>query len=258
MSILRLVLKAAAPLPNLESFTRYLFIGPHPDDIEIGCGATVSKLTSLGKEVSFLICLDGRYGLANAPKGTTSEELIAIRHNESLESARSLGVDDVHFLEFSDGGFYDIEELRKAMAIRIGVFKPDVIFAVDPDVTNECHIDHLNVGQQAKILANFASNKEIMAQYGATPANVKAIALYMTAKPNRFISTRGGHVAKQLDAIFNVHLSQFPKGCPEQKSIPLYLKLRSYFFGIRSFKGRAEGFRVIDETHMHCMPEGGN
>jgi len=258
MSILRLVLKAAAPLPKLEDFTRYLFIGPHPDDIEIGCGATVSKLVSLGKEVSFLICLDGRYGLANAPKDTTPEQLVAIRHNEALESARSLGVDDVHFLEFSDGGFYDVEELRKAMAVRIGVFKPDVIFAVDPDVTNECHIDHLNVGQQAKILANFASNADIMAQYGASVANVKAIALYMTAKPNRFVGTGKKHLEKQLDSIFNVHRSQFPKGCPESRSITLYLKLRSTFFGIRSLKGQAEGFRVIDETHMHCMPEGGN
>ncbi|MBR2280998.1 MAG: PIG-L family deacetylase [Spirochaetales bacterium] len=256
MSFLRLVLKAVSPIPKLESFTRYLFIGPHPDDIEIGCGATVSKLVSLGKEVSFLICLDGRYGLANAPKGTTPEELVAIRHNEAMESARSLGVDDVHFLEFSDGGFYSVEELRKALAVRVGVFKPDVIFATDPDVTNECHIDHLNVGQQAKIVANFASNKEIMAQYGALPANVKAIALYMTAKPNRFISTRGGHVSKQLDSVLNVHLSQFPKGCPDQKMMPLYIRMRSYLYGIRSLKGQAEGFRVIDGMRMHCIPEG--
>ena len=99
MSLLRLVLKAAAPLPKLEGFSRYLFIGPHPDDIEIGAGATVSKLVSLGKGVSFLICLDGRYGLTNAPEGTTPKDLIEIRKKEALESAAMLGVDDVHFLE---------------------------------------------------------------------------------------------------------------------------------------------------------------
>jgi len=254
MSVLKLVLKKAAPLPKLESFSRYLFIGPHPDDIEIGAGATASKLVSLGKEVSFLICLDGRFGLAYAPKGTTEDQLVKIRKAEARESAKRLGVDDVHFLDFSDGGFYDEKELRAAIAVQVGLFRPDVIFAVDPDVPNECHVDHITVGKQCKIVANFASNTEIMQRYGAKPADVKAIALYMTARPNRFVGTRG-HLQKQLDSVFSVHLSQFPPTCGEAKSIPMYLKLRSFFFGCRSLKGRAEGFRVIDGTHMHCLPE---
>ena len=33
MSITRLALRFAAPLPELLGFQRYLFIGPHPDDI---------------------------------------------------------------------------------------------------------------------------------------------------------------------------------------------------------------------------------
>ena len=254
MSILRLVLKSAAPLPKLESFSRYLFIGPHPDDIEIGCGATVSKLVSLGKEVSFLICLDGRYGLMNAPEGTLPKDLIEIRRKEAIESAKMLGVDDVHFLDLQDGGFYAERDLREAIATRVGIFKPDVMFAPDPDVPNECHIDHLNVGRQSKIVAQSAPNQWVMERYGANPADVKAIALYMTARPNTFIGTRG-HVDKQLDSIFNVHTSQFPDGCPQAKSISMYIKLRSYFFGIRSLKGRAEGFRMLDTTHMHCLPE---
>ncbi|MBP5552127.1 MAG: PIG-L family deacetylase [Spirochaetales bacterium] len=255
MSLLRRALKIAAPLPKLESFSRYLFIGPHPDDIEIGCGATVSKLVSLGKEVSFLICLDGRFGLTNAPEGTLPKDLIEIRRKEAIESANMLGVDDVHFLDMQDGGFYAERDLREAIATRVGIFKPDVMFAPDPDVPNECHIDHLNVGRQSKIVAHFAVNSWIMERYGAASTDVKAIALYMTAKPNSFIGTRGGHVSKQLDSIFKVHLSQFPEGCPEATSITRYIKLRSVFFGMRSRKGKAEGFRVIDSTHMHCLPE---
>ena len=51
MSILKLVLKAAAPLPDIEKSERYLFIGPHPDDIEIGAGATAAKLAAMGLKV---------------------------------------------------------------------------------------------------------------------------------------------------------------------------------------------------------------
>lgn len=36
MSLTSLAIRFAAPLPDLEAFDRYLFIGPHPDDIEVG------------------------------------------------------------------------------------------------------------------------------------------------------------------------------------------------------------------------------
>ena len=62
MSLTSLAIKFAAPLPDLESFDRYLFIGPHPDDIEVGAGATAAKLAAAGKKVCFLICLAGRLG----------------------------------------------------------------------------------------------------------------------------------------------------------------------------------------------------
>lgn len=74
MSITKLAIKLASPLPQLEGFERCLFIGPHPDDIEIGAGATAAKLAESGKAVAFLCCIDGRYGSASVPP----EELIPI------------------------------------------------------------------------------------------------------------------------------------------------------------------------------------
>ena len=107
MGITDIALKLAAPLPGLENYKRYLFIGPHPDDIEIGAGATAAKLIKEGKEVCFLICTDGRFGTVNAPEGLTSDALAALREKEALASAAMLGVQDVRFLRFCDGGFYE-------------------------------------------------------------------------------------------------------------------------------------------------------
>ena len=255
MSLTRIALKLAAPLPRLENFDRYLFIGPHPDDIEIGAGATVSRLTSLGKQVSFLICTDGRFGDENT--SLHGEELVQARREESIRSAAMLGVTDVRFLELSDGGFYTREELLTGIARVIGQVQPEVVFAPDPCVDSECHMDHLNVGQAVRNLACFAPYSGIMAGYGAESAQVKALAYYMTARPNRFVSTRG-HVEKQLSAIFSCHLTQFPPASPAAASIRLYLKLRALDFGLRSLKGQAEGFRVLGPTQMHCLPEAGS
>ena len=255
MSLTRLVLRFAAPVPQVESFQRYLFVGPHPDDIEIGAGATAAKLTAAGKRVTFLVCTDGRFGLEHAPQGTTPEELVGLRKAEAIASAQALGVTDVRFLDFSDGGFYDFETLVKAMAQIVGDVQPELIFAPDPDVTSECHIDHRNAGEAAKRLAFFAPFPEVMAQYGAAPAPVRALAFYMTAKPNRFVRTNG-LLHQQLDAIL-CHRTQFPQDSEAFKSLFLYLKLRSVDFGLRSLKGRAEGFRVLGQTHMHCLPEAG-
>ena len=257
MNLIRTALKFAAPAAKIESYERYMFIGPHPDDIEIGAGGTIAHLKSLNKEICFVICTDGRYGLDYAPVGTRPDDLIEIRKQESIASAKVLGVDDVTFLGFSDGGFYDPKDLLYALAKVIGEKKPDIIFAPDPSVTSECHIDHLNAGRISRRLAFFAPFKEIMKQYGAECAPVKAIAYYMSAKPNMFVST-GPYLNKQLDAVFGCHKSQFPEGCPDVSSITLYLKLRMYTFGIRSFKGKAEGFRVLDRTRMHCLPEAGD
>ena len=255
MSLLKHIIRIAAPAPELESFERYLFIGPHPDDIEIGAGASAAKLAAEGKQIRFLVCTDGRFGDGNMPKGTSSDKVAEIREEEAKASAEYLGIKDIRFLRFSDGGFYDNQKLLEAVAKEVGEFKPDVILAPDPCVTSECHADHINVGKAARQIACFAPYQGIMSQYGAESADVKAIAFYMTAKPNHYIRT-SGYLKKQLESICKCHPSQF--GGKEFDTLKLYLKLRAVDFGLRSFSKNAEGFRVLGQTQMHCLPEAGD
>lgn len=253
MSI-RPILHFAAPLPKLESFQRFLFLGPHPDDIEIGAGATAARFAAEGKEICFLICTDGRYGTDELDMSLQPEELAELRRWEARDSAAYLGVKDLRFLDFCDGGFYSEEDLCGEIARVIGDFQPDVIFAPDPDVGSECHPDHRNVGRSAKKLALFSGNAGIMERYGASAAQVQALALYMTAEANRFVGTTG-YLDRQLSSVFDFHKSQFPEGCGAAKAIRLYLKLRAFDFGLRALHCTAEGFRVLDRTRMHCFPE---
>lgn len=255
MSLTKLILDIAAPLPDLLSFERYLFIGPHPDDIEIGAGATAAKLAALGKKVAFVICTDGRYGTDNCP-GIGEDELASLRKEEALRSAKLLGIEDVRFLGLSDGGFYSEDELTQRLFEAVESFAPDLIFAPDWCAENECHIDHLTVGKVAAVVACSASNPGIMRRRGLKAVPVKAIAYYMTAKPNSFVRTGEFEKLRQA-AVFTCHLSQYPEGSPDSKALRLYLSLRAFDFGIRKLSCKAEGFRMLDKTRMHCVSEAG-
>ena len=249
MSLLKTIINIAAPVPEIESFDRYLFIGPHPDDLEIAAGATIAKLADMGKKICILICIDGRFGTANSDY--SPEEMIEIRKKESMASANYLGVKDVRFLGFCDGGLYEYENLTDAIAKEIGDFKPDIVFCPDPDVVNECHIDHLNVGRAVKTIAYLAPYYNLMREHGAESADVKAIGFFYTGKPNKFVKVKG-YLDKQLSSIFDCHVSQAPRGSEDEKTFTTYIKLKYYYYGCK------EGFRVLGRTQMHCLPEAGN
>lgn len=254
MGILHLILKFAIPQKPIESYKRYLFFGPHPDDIEIGAGATIAKLSKMNKQICFVIVTDGRFGFTAATQGMTSDELVKIRKQEAIASAKVLGVDDVRFLSLPDGDGYTGAELLKAMAGLVGEFKPDIIFAPDPMVPSECHQDHINTGEAAREIACFAPYAGIMETFGAESAPVEAIAYYMSRKVNMRVRSRG-NLKRQLEAIFTCHRSQFPEGSAEAKAIRTYLRLRSLLTGLRCFSLSAEGFRVYSGDRMHCLPE---
>ena len=84
------LLKHGVPLPKITDFQRYLFIGPHPDDIEVACAPTVKQLTQSGKHVEFLILTDG--GIGTIDLMLSGKELIERRQSESRASAALLGV----------------------------------------------------------------------------------------------------------------------------------------------------------------------
>ena len=257
MSLCGKILKVACPLPKIEDFERYLFVAAHPDDIEVGAGATVAKLAAAGKKICFLICTDGRFGFENLSDGTSIDELVEIRKKETIKGAGIMGVSDVRFLNLSDGGFYSQEELMQGIIKTIADFQPDIMLAPDPCVISECHIDHLNIGDAVRRTSYLAHHDAIMRNHGAYGAPVKAVAFFMTSHFNTYVKT-DGYLDTQLSALFDAHVSQFPAGCKDGESIRKYIKIRSKFNGIRNLCRDAEGFRILGLTHMHCLPEAGD
>jgi len=73
-----------------------LAFGAHPDDVELGCGATIAKEVSLGKKVGIVDLTRGELG----SRGSAD-----LRDEEAAIAAKILGISVRENLRFADGFF---------------------------------------------------------------------------------------------------------------------------------------------------------
>ncbi|MBQ8872594.1 MAG: hypothetical protein IJ032_01435, partial [Clostridia bacterium] len=72
-----------------------------------------------------------------------------------------------------------------------------------------------------------------------------------TDKPNSYIGVKKC-LATHMQAV-RCHMSQFTE--QEFANLQKYFTIRQLRFGFRTFKGRADGYRVLGAAHQHCFPE---
>lgn len=109
-----------------------LAIGAHPDDIELGCGGTISALSRMGKTVIAVFMTKGEQ--SGNPE---------VRPKESIEALSLLGVKEVYFGDFPDS---EVPCSRQAIDFLEAFFvanKPDTILT---HTVNDIHQDHRQVG----------------------------------------------------------------------------------------------------------------
>lgn len=125
---------------------RVMVVTPHPDDFEIGCGGTVAKWIKDGAEAVLIVSTSGDKGTEDPEM--TSEKLAAIRHEEQLNAAKVIGLKDVVFLGYPDGGLEDTAEFRGHLVRQIRLHRPDVLLTTDPFRRSfYIHRDHRMAGQ---------------------------------------------------------------------------------------------------------------
>ena len=135
-------------MDSFETPQRAMFVIPHPDDGESGCGGTVAKWVAEGCEVLYLVCTNGDKGTSDPDM--TSKRLAEIREEEQCRAAAVLGVQEVVFLGYGDGELEDTKLFRGQLVRQIRRFKPDVVFGTDPfHSRTHSHRDHRTSGQVA-------------------------------------------------------------------------------------------------------------
>ncbi|MCK7487203.1 MAG: PIG-L family deacetylase [Bacillus subtilis] len=250
------LLEQMAPLPAIVDGKVFLFVGPHPDDIEIGCGATIANLRKRGKTIAFLITTDGSSGSSDAT--TDPVELAKKRLLEATDSAKSLGVEHVFRLDFPDGGVYSVVDLAVPIAQKIIAIQPDFVFAPDPLLPSEIHPDHLACGEAVKRAVFVATNPMVAKRHGLDPTGHSlkpiAIAHYFTHRANQIVPIDASDFEAQLCAIA-LHPSQYRESAPESHMLSQYLAIQKATYGAACGHSHADGYAVFGGVHQHCFPE---
>ncbi|NLA73522.1 MAG: PIG-L family deacetylase [Clostridiales bacterium] len=231
--------------PGIDDIKRALFIQPHPDDNQIGAGGLIAKLVQKGAEVYELTVCDDRFvDIGYNGEGFTT------RQKETLEAQKCLGMKNAGFLGFADKTRAGVEEISEAIVSVIRDIKPDAVFSADSSVSNECHSDHIKVGQAVKYACmdaecNFYPNL-IDGKLRDDAYLVPMLGFYYTDKPNTIIDITE-YYDKKTEAI----------GCHEsQVSMPLMFAIGALAGKWGEQKGYeyAEAFKIIGSIHMHCYP----
>lgn len=107
-----------------------LVLAAHPDDAELGAGATIAKEVSLGKKVGIIDFTRGELGT----RGT-----VETRDKESALAADILGVSVRENMNFRDGFFVNDENHQLALIQKIRKYRPEIVIC---NAVSDRHIDH--------------------------------------------------------------------------------------------------------------------
>lgn len=105
---------------------KILAIGPHPDDLEIGCFGTLARLSKDNK-VFLLILTNGERKDSNG-----------IRKKEAQNSADLINAKLI-FCDFKDGFIRDDQNCVNSIEKHINEINPDIIFTINGNDTNQDH-----------------------------------------------------------------------------------------------------------------------
>ena len=127
-----------------------LAFGPHPDDVELGCGGTLFKLKNLGYTTGIIDLTEGELG----SRGTVEQ-----RYKESGEAAKILKIDYRENVRLPDGNIEVSPANRDRIIKIIRDLKPILIFAPYPD---DRHPDHVHASRLVEESWFFAGVRKVM------------------------------------------------------------------------------------------------
>lgn len=180
-----------------------LVFGAHPDDAELGAGATIAKEIAQGKKVGIVDLTRGELGTRGSAE---------IRSREAARAAEILGIAVRENLEFQDGFFRNDPHHQMAVIRQIRKYRPDTVLC---NAIHDRHIDH---GRGSDLVSDACFLSGLLKidtqlegddrwQEPWRPKNVYHYIQWKNLKPD-FVVDVSGFIEKKLEAI-RAYDSQF-------------------------------------------------
>ncbi|MEP2935175.1 MAG: bacillithiol biosynthesis deacetylase BshB1 [Gilvibacter sp.] len=190
-----------------------LAIGAHPDDVELGCGATLAKEIAAGKRVGILDLTRGELGTRGTPE---------IRDKEAIAAAKILGVAFRINLDLGDGFFENNKANQLKIIEVVRKYQPEIVLC---NALDDRHIDH---GKGSKLasdacflsgLRRIETTSNNDPQEAWRPKRVYHYIQWKNLTPD-FVVDVTGFIQKKLDAVF-AYESQFYKADANEPITPI-------------------------------------
>ena len=178
-----------------------LAIGAHPDDVELGCGATIAKEIANGKRVGILDLTRGELGTRGSAE---------IRDGEAADAAKVLGVTVRENIALADGFFLNDKESQLKIIEIIRKYQPEMVLC---NAITDRHIDHGKGSKLASDACFLSGLKKIeTTQNGKSqekwrPKTVYHYIQWQNIEPDVVVDVTG-FIDKKCEAVF-AYTSQF-------------------------------------------------
>ncbi len=238
---------------RLGDARRILVVEAHPDDAEIGVGATLARLARAGAAIEIVSLTGGENGTGTA--AVAPDDVRSQREREAKAAAAVLGAEAVRLLPFEDMRLADTPETRASVITEIRRVRPDTVFALDPSLADEGHPDHIAAGRIALAAAIFAGFPRAPKADGE-PWRCARVVLYATDRPNLVFEVSSTWSLK-WEAV-SLHASQFPPA--ELEPLRAAVTVAARRFARRARRRLAEPLRLLApyQLHMYALPIAGD
>jgi bacillithiol biosynthesis deacetylase BshB1 len=220
-----------------------LAFGAHPDDVELGCAATIAKEISLGKKVGIVDLTRGELGTRGS---------VEIRRKEAKKAADILKVTVRENMSFRDGFFINDEAHQMEVIKIIRKYQPEIVLC---NSVNDRHIDHSKGSELVSNACFLSGLRRIVTeidgenQMAWRPNRVYHYIQWKNLKPD-FVVDVSGFMGVKMEAI-RAFSSQFYDPNSQEPSSPISSKnfiesidYRAQDLGRLIGVEHAEGFNV--------------
>ena len=204
---------AGPPVDHAWRPARFMVIAAHPDDAEFGPAGTAARWIDAGSEGWLVCCTSGDQG--GEDPDLDPLELAALRETEQRAASEIIGYAGVTFLHAPDGALANDLALREQLVREIRTFRPDAVFATDPETVfykggGVNHTDHRAAGIAAVDAVYPAARNPMafphLARGGLAAHNVRRLYLFWSDRSDTWVDV-SATLDRKIEAL-RAHASQ--------------------------------------------------